>query len=118
MNDESQPALQFISGISHPLPQPLLQVPQRRASPPQRRRKIGAPVRRSVRIAARSWPRGDTQAKARQVLMKKLGILEEEGLSPDDQLLRYFSMLQGPLTMEVVKALSALSGIDMAAAQA
>jgi hypothetical protein len=34
MNDESQPALQFISGISHPLPQPLLQVPQRRASPP------------------------------------------------------------------------------------
>jgi hypothetical protein len=49
--------------------------------------------------------------------MKKLGILEEEGLSPDDQLLRYFSMLQEPLTMEVVKALSALSGIDMAAAQ-
>lgn len=72
-----------------------------------------APVRRSVRIAARSWPRGDTQGKARQVLMKKLGILDEEGLSPDDQLLHYFSLLQGPLTEDVVKALSALSGIDM-----
>jgi hypothetical protein len=32
-------------------------------------------------------PRGDGQEKARQVLMKKLGIMEEEGSSADDLLL-------------------------------
>lgn len=68
-------ASEFVEGFSHPLPKPILQVPPRRASPPQRRKKTVAPVRRSVRIAARNWPRGDTQAKARQVLMKRLGIL-------------------------------------------
>jgi len=46
--------------------------------------KVATTARRSVRIAARTWPRGDTQAKARQVLMKRLGILDNEGLSPDD----------------------------------
>jgi hypothetical protein len=30
-----------------------------------------------VRIAAASWPWGDAQVKARQVLMKKLGFMEE-----------------------------------------
>jgi hypothetical protein len=35
--------------------------------------------------------------------MKKLGILDEEGLSPDDQLLHYFSLLQGPLTEDVAR---------------
>jgi hypothetical protein len=62
MNDGSLPALHFVTGISQPLPQPLLQVPSRRASPPQRCKKAKAPARRSVRIAARCWPRGDTQA--------------------------------------------------------
>lgn len=75
-----------------------------------------APTRRSVRIAARNWPRGDTQAKAHQVLMKRLGILEEEGLNNDALLLRYFSLFRGPLRDAAVKALTALCGLDTAAA--
>jgi len=50
--------------------------------------------------------------------MKRLGILDDEGLSPDDQLLHYFSLFQGPLTEDVVKALTALSGINMVPATA
>ena len=76
MSDENLLALQFVTGISQPLPQPLLQVPSRCAGQPQRHKRAMVPARRSVRIAARSWPRGDTQAKARQVLMKKLGICD------------------------------------------
>jgi hypothetical protein len=48
--------------------------------------------------------------------MKKLGILEEEGLTSDDQPLRYFSLFKGPLTDIVVKALTTLCGLDGAAA--
>ena len=106
---------EFLEGISHPLPQPILQVPPRRAIPPQRCKRAVVPTRRSVRIAAMNWPRGDTQAKARQVLMKMLGILDEEGLSHDEVLLRYFSLFKGPLTDAVVKALTALCGLDAAA---
>ena len=110
--------MEFIMGISHPLPQPLLQVPQHCPRPLQRCRKVATTARRSVRIAVRTWPKGDTQAKARQVLMKKLGILDDEGLSPDDQLLHYFSLFQGPLTEDIVKALTTLSSIDMVPATA
>ena len=73
------------------------------------------PARRSVHIAARSWPRGDTQAKARQVLMKKLGIRDGEDISSDDQLLHYFSLFRGPLMDVVVRALTTLCGLDAAA---
>ena len=66
-----------------------------------------------MRIAAMNWPRGNTQAK--QVLMKRLGILDEEGLSHGDMLFRYFSLFKGPLTDAVVKALTALCGLDAAA---
>ena len=69
-----------------------------------------------MRIAAMNWPRGDTQAKARQVLMKRLGILDVEGLSHDEVLLRYFSLFKGPLTDDAMKALTALCGLDAAAA--
>jgi hypothetical protein len=48
--------------------------------------------------------------------MKRLGILEEEGLNSDDLLLRYFSLFKGPLTDAVIKALTALCGLDDAAA--
>lgn len=107
---------EFLEEISHLLPQPILQVPSRRASPPQRRKRAVVPARRSVRIAAMNWPRGDTQAKARQVLMKRLGNLDEEGLSHDDMLLRYFILFKGQLTDAVVKALTVLCGLDAAAA--
>ena len=88
----------------------------RQASPPQRRKRPLVLARRSVRIAAMNWPRGDTQAKARQVLMKRLGILDVEGLSHDDALLRYFCLFKGPLTDDAMKALTALCGLDTTAA--
>lgn len=50
--------------------------------------------------------------------MKRLGVLEEEGLTPDDQFLRYFNLFQGPLTDSVVMALMALCGLDTAPAAA
>jgi hypothetical protein len=49
-------------------------------------------VRKSVRIAAKCWPRGDTQEHAWQLLMKHLGVLEEDDLTPDDQFLRYINL--------------------------
>ena len=54
--------------------------------------------------------------KARQVLMKKLGILDVQGLSHDEALLRYFNLFKGPLTDDAVKALTALCGLDVATA--
>ena len=109
---------QFLLGISQPLPQPILQGPVRQPSPPQRRKRPSVPARRSVRIVPTNWPRGATQAKARQVLMKRLGILDVEGLSHDEALLRYFNLFKGPLTDDAVKALTTLCGLDAAAALA
>ena len=48
--------------------------------------------------------------------MKRLAILDMEGLSHDDVMLRYFSLFKGPLTAAAVKALTALCGLDAAAA--
>ena len=67
-----------------------------------------------MRIASKNWPRGDTQAKARQVLMKKLGILDVQGLNHDDALLRYFSLFKGLLTDDTANSLTALCGLDVA----
>jgi hypothetical protein len=47
--------------------------------------------------------------------MKKLGITEEEGLSTDDQFLRYFGLFKGPLNDKAIKAMTALCGLDDAA---
>lgn len=69
-------------------------------------------VRKSVHIVARNWPKGDAQAWARQILMKWLGILEEEGLTLDDLFLHYSAFSRGPLNSMVVKALMALCGLD------
>ena len=44
--------------------------------------------------------------------MKRLGILDDEGLSHDDLLLRYFSLFKGPLTEDTMKAMTALCGLD------
>jgi hypothetical protein len=61
-----------------------------------------------VRIAAASWSRGDAQVKTRQVLMKKLGFMEEEDRLLDDALLGYFKLFGGPLSGTVIQALTAL----------
>ena len=69
-----------------------------------------------MRITAKIWLRGDTQAKARQVLMKRLGILDVQGLNHDEAMQRYFNLFKGPLTAAAAKALTALCGLDAAAA--
>ena len=48
--------------------------------------------------------------------MKRLGILDVEGLSHDKVLLRYFNLFKGPLTDDAMKALTALCGLDTMAA--
>ena len=108
----------FISQVTQPTPAPLLQAPLQQPRPPRPTRrgiKISAQRRKSVRIATTSWPQGDAQAKARQVLMKKLGIMEEQN-SMDDTLLNYFRLFSGPLSELVIKALTALCGLDGGAA--
>lgn len=115
--DINNVTLTFINTVSCNLTPPLLQAPPRNSAPPRRQQKRTATsLRKSVRLAARTWPRGDAQAKARQVLLKKLGITEEEGLSEDDEFLRYFNLFKGPLTDEVIKAMTALCGLDAAEA--
>lgn len=102
----------FISTVTQPMPEQLIQGPPKRAAAPRRAKKQASlPLRKSVRIAAASWPRGDAQEKPRQVLMKRLGILEE-GSSTDDMLLHYFRLFSGPLSGLVIKALTALCGLD------
>jgi len=54
-------------------------------------------MHKSVRIAATTWPWGDAQAKARQVLLKKLGFKYDEARSKDKALLDYFRLFGGPL---------------------
>jgi hypothetical protein len=44
--------------------------------------------------------------------MKKLGIPEDEEHSVDDRFLHYFSLFQGPLTDEAVRAMTTLCGLD------
>jgi hypothetical protein len=113
--DVDHAASAFIDTVSRTLPPPLLQPPRRKNEQPQRRKRCPAhPMRKSVCIAARNWPDGDTHTRARQVLMKKLGIMEEEGLTPDDHFLRYIDLFRGPLDGPAVMALTALSGLDTA----
>ena len=48
--------------------------------------------------------------------MKRLGVLQEEEEPSDDLLLRYFALFRGPLSAMVIKALTALCGLDDSAA--
>ena len=94
----------IVRAVSRALSPALLQAPPRNPAQTQRRQRARAiSLRKSVRLASKNWPRGDAQAKARQVLMKKLGITEEEGLSADDQFLHYFSLFRGPSPMRPSK---------------
>lgn len=105
--------LTFVRAVSRPLPPALLQAPPRTAAQARGlpRRTVPA-TRKSTRIAAKNWPRGDAHAKARQVLMKKLGVPEDKALSPDDRFLQYLGLFQGPLTNEAIQAMTALCGLD------
>ena len=46
--------------------------------------------------------------------MKKLGVPEDNILSPDDGFLHYLNMYQGPLSDDAIKAMTALCGLDEA----
>jgi len=104
----------FAQAVSRPVQTPLLRASPGSTNRARCTRKPATSTRRSLRIAAKDWPKGDAQAKARQVLMKKLGVPEDDVLSPDDRFLHYFSMYQGPLSGEVIKAMTALCGLDEA----
>ena len=55
---------------------------------------------------------GDSLIRAHQVLMKRLGVTQEEGQSSKEALLRYINLFKGPLSNLVMKALAELSGLD------
>ncbi|KAJ1288127.1 hypothetical protein BS78_02G066100 [Paspalum vaginatum] len=76
------------------------------------RNKTGCPVRRSARLAAIAWPRGDIQSRAQQVLMKRLGLALEDSQDLAPALQRYLNLFKGPLAGLVLKALEALCGLD------
>lgn len=67
----------FVDSLMQTPQQPVLQLVQRRHTPPLPRKEDGSPMRKSTRITALSWPKGGAQSKARQVLMKCLGILQD-----------------------------------------
>ena len=107
-----------------PVVQPLLPVQEQQQNPPRKPRKrgvklgSGAPSRKSARLAAIAWPRGDIQSRARQVLMKRLGILPEANQEAEKNqnmealLQRYFDLFTGPLSDLTLKALVALCGLE------
>jgi hypothetical protein len=120
---ELQAATSFIDSISAPVAQPILRPQDQRYELPKKTQRsfkgrAGTSTRKSARLAAIAWPRGDIQSRARQVLMKRLGILPESGSNQrqnratDEELKRYFSLFNGQLTHLATKALVALCGLD------
>jgi len=86
----------FLASVSRPVTPALLQIPAAKKDA-RHRCKTHLPrqgYRQSVRIATRSWPRGNTVECARQILMKRLGVLEEEEDVPatDDRFLQYIQL--------------------------
>ena len=59
---------------------------------------LGKPSLCSARLAVIAWPRGDAQSRARQALMKRLGITQEEGETMEMTLLRYVNLFKDPLS--------------------
>uniref|UniRef100_K3YYW5 Uncharacterized protein n=1 Tax=Setaria italica TaxID=4555 RepID=K3YYW5_SETIT len=86
----------------HLSPQPPTQKQQ--AAPRKTKKKLGLPTRKSLR--------GDSLSRARQVLMKQLGVTQEEGQSSKEALLRYINLFKGPLSDLVMKALAVLSDLN------
>ena len=103
----------FIQSITKPIQQSLLPPQQHGLVKPQKEKnRPSKPSRRSARLAAIAWPCGDAQSKARQVLMKQLGVTQEEGETMEMTLLCYLNLFKGPMSDFVIKALVALSGLD------
>ncbi|EES07927.1 hypothetical protein SORBI_3005G024500 [Sorghum bicolor] len=105
----------FLSTIARPVSPALLRLPTDRGDARRRRKTPPAHrgVRRSARIATRAWPRGNTVDCARQILMKRLGVMEEkDDQFTDDQFLRYVQLFQGHLDDTAIAALTSLCGLE------
>ncbi|KAJ1278478.1 hypothetical protein BS78_04G082700 [Paspalum vaginatum] len=103
----------FIESITRPATQPLLLQPQQDTSKQKgARKRTTVPARRSKRLAAIAWPRGNVQDRARQVLMKRLGFLSVAEKPDEAALQRFKDLFKGPLLPLVLQALCALCGIQ------
>jgi len=102
----------FIQSITKPIQQPLLPPQQHGLVKPRKKKKRPSkPSRRTAGLTAIAWPCGDTQRKARQVLMKRPGVTGRRRNYGDD-LAAYLNLFKGPTSDLVIKALVALSGLD------
>ena len=102
----------FIQSITKFVQQPLLPPQHGLMKPRREKKRPSKPSRCSARLAAIAWPRGDAQSKARQVLMKRLGVTQEESETIEMTLQRYLNLFKGPMSDLIIKALVALSGLD------
>jgi hypothetical protein len=107
----------FISNHTYPVAPPLLQ--ELHQAPPNlktKKKQEARLTRKSMRLAAIAWPCGNIQERARQVLLKRLGLLPKEG-QPSDQatvsaaLETCINLFKGPLSSLVLQALMDLCGI-------
>jgi hypothetical protein len=107
----------FISNHTCPVAPPLLQ--ELHQAPPNlktKKKQAARATRKSMRLAAIAWPRGNIQERARQVLLKRLGLLPKEG-QPSDQatasaaLETCINLFKGPLSSVVLQSLMDLCGI-------
>ncbi|KAJ1283335.1 hypothetical protein BS78_03G120600 [Paspalum vaginatum] len=109
----------FIDSFTRPAAQPLLAVQQQGPSKQKKlKKRLALPTRRSKRLAAIAWPCGNIQDRARQVLMKRLGVLQETEKPSEAALQHLLDLFKGPLTVLVMHALSALCGIQAPQGQA
>jgi hypothetical protein len=107
----------FISNHTCPVAPPLLQ--ELHQAPPNlktKNKQAARATRKSMRLAAIAWPRGNIQERARQVLLKRLGLLPKEGQSSDQAtasatLETCINLFKGPLSSLVLQALMDLCGI-------
>jgi hypothetical protein len=101
----------FINNFTHPAARPLLQQHQQATSSPKKRGKHGVrPVHWSKWLVAVVWPRDNIQERARQVLMKRLGILPSisqptAAANGEAALEHYINLFKGPLTTVALQAL-------------
>ena len=103
----------FIRSITKPIQQPLLPPQQHGLVKPRKEKnRPSKPSWRSARLAAIAWSCGDAHSKARQVLVKRSGVTQEEGETMEMPLLRYLNLFKGSKSDFVIKALVALSGLD------
>uniref|UniRef100_A0A0A9QMD8 Uncharacterized protein n=1 Tax=Arundo donax TaxID=35708 RepID=A0A0A9QMD8_ARUDO len=105
------PTATFVGSVITPTPPPLCPRPRRRWPFPRGSSgSKGISIRRSARLARK--PQLHSMAKARNVLMKRLGIVATEDEVDDIAINIYLDLFKGPLTELVIKAITALCGLE------